>query len=758
SDTYNNLTIDGSGIKTAAGDITVSKTLTINSGCTLADDGNTITANGNISNDGTHSGTGLIELTGGSAQHTLSGTGAYQDLELDDANGAALSNSFSVNGNLTITAGTFGIGTQTVTVTGATDISSTVSIGTGILDCNGSFDASGIVDFTGAGLLRLGSTSNTISGSLDDAAGTVVYDGDNAQDILADTYFNLQISSANAQNKNAAGAIDVDGAFTINAGATFGIGNNTVIVTGASVIDSAITINNGTLTLNGDFTGSGSTISFTGAGTLNLNNTITSGWTTLNEGTDGTIVYGRTDVQTVISDTYNNLTIDGSGIKTAAGAITVSDTLTINAGTLNIAGNDLDVGIDIQGAGNLTSSGGDITVGRNWSISNFTHGSNTVTCNGSSTQNISSTTTFYALILNNSNNITLSQDISVNDTLTLTDGLFILGSNNLTLGVNAGIKGSPSASNMVVPEGSGELRKTFNSSNTPSFTFPVGDNTGTTEYSPVIIYFSDKTDSEGYVGVSLTDDIHANNYSVTSSTPDHLSRYWNITQNSLSNYTYNDTCYYLQADVVGDESVIRGSYWDGSSWTALNSANTTDNYISGTGLTSFGDFTGVEGTAPYLDPDVMTFYDENPERVVFRLSEGITDTASLVSNFSINNSGNMGSAVYDGADSTITLISGGSDGDWQNGDTITFTEGNVKDSVGNLLASTKKAITAGPQIEKGWMSPDGDNDYIVIKFNKDCYGGPSWGDRELKKGDFRITNFNANGGTNVWPVLKDTII
>ena len=89
------------------------------------------------------------------------------------------------------------------------------------------------------------------------------------------------------------------------------------------------------------------------------------------------------------------------------------------------------------------------------------------------------------------------------------------------LGPSAKVTGSFSATIMIVATGSGELRKEFSAIG--SFTFPVGDTSGTAEYSPVTITInSADAFSSAYVGVNLVDAVHPNN----SSGINLLSRYW----------------------------------------------------------------------------------------------------------------------------------------------------------------------------------------------------------------------------------------
>ena len=114
---YGNLTLSGSGTKTAAGSFITRGNLTI-SGVTLASGAFTQTVNGNVNNTGTQTATtGSITLSGGAATHTLSGNGGYANLILNDALGATLTGSPTVSGVLTLTSGIMTTGANTLEVT-----------------------------------------------------------------------------------------------------------------------------------------------------------------------------------------------------------------------------------------------------------------------------------------------------------------------------------------------------------------------------------------------------------------------------------------------------------------------------------------------------------------------------------------------------------------------------------------------------------------------------------------------------------------
>jgi hypothetical protein len=188
------------------------------------------------------------------------------------------------------------------------------------------------------------------------------------------------------------------------------------------------------------------------------------------------------------------------------------------------------------------------------------------------------------LNINNGYGIILAGNLTVTNNLTLTNGILSLGAFNLTLGSSATISGTPSSSNMIVPTGTGELRKVF--TGTGSFTYPVGDNTGTKEYSPIILNFTSGTFSSAYAGITLGNSKYSNN----ASSNDYLNRYWTVNQSGISGFTCDVTAQYLVADIVGTESnIYTGKYSAG--WTLLNQANVVNHTLSGT-VTGFSTFTG----------------------------------------------------------------------------------------------------------------------------------------------------------------------
>jgi len=191
------------------------------------------------------------------------------------------------------------------------------------------------------------------------------------------------------------------------------------------------------------------------------------------------------------------------------------------------------------------------------------------------------------LVINNTSSagLTLTDNISVKGILTLTDGLVNLGSHNLKLTEAASVAGTPSVDNMVVATGTGELRKTFTAPGI--FTFPVGDNDGTAEYSPVMLNITDGTFNNTYIGVNLVD------MAFPGVTENYLTRYWNLASSGISGLNCIAHFDYVPADVTGIEDSIY-CFRVAPTTDSYDIANTNLHQLTANGLTSFGTFTGKQ--------------------------------------------------------------------------------------------------------------------------------------------------------------------
>jgi hypothetical protein len=212
---------------------------------------------------------------------------------------------------------------------------------------------------------------------------------------------------------------------------------------------------------------------------------------------------------------------------------------------------------------------------------------NTIVFCGTTAQTISGANIINNLTVNNVAGLIIGGNTEVNGALTLNNGLVTLGSYNLLMGPSATVSGTTSATHMVVPTGSGQMQKQFTDGSgvARSFIYPVGDNTGTAEYSPVTLNFTTGNFSTGIAGVNLV------NSAYSGLTGDYLSRYWNLSQSGITSFNCNAQFNYVPADVNGTEANIYCIRVNPSLAT-YSAANTSSHFLTASGLTTLGTFTG----------------------------------------------------------------------------------------------------------------------------------------------------------------------
>jgi hypothetical protein len=292
--------------------------------------------------------------------------------------------------------------------------------------------AGGTISVSDGATLKIGGTgtfpSNYATVSLGPTS-TVEYNGSaGAQIIAAVPYGNLTSSNAGTRTLASSGTI---GVFT-----TFTPGANTYTITASTM----------------DFNGTGSqsipvfnfnNLTFSNARTGASNITLPSGivkiagafTATATFGTGGYVITGNTidfngaSAQSLPSGfpTYNNLTISNSSVAGVTGfsGLTVQGLLKVNSGSKFTSSTDLfNVQIDGILAGTNATA---MDVSGNWTNNGFfSANGNTVTFLGSGAQAIggTQTTTFNNLTIANAvTGVSLSQDATVNGTLTLTNDL-----------------------------------------------------------------------------------------------------------------------------------------------------------------------------------------------------------------------------------------------------------------------------------------------------------------------------------------------
>ena len=216
------------------------------------------------------------------------------------------------------------------------------------------------------------------------------------------------------------------------------------------------------LVLKNNVAGSGSNKTFNNLsdGTLEFRGGVLSG-ISLNAGTaDNTVMYTRTNAQTIIrpvSSNYYNLVIGGSNNKTLSGGT-----------DLNILG-DFTIKDDAYFTANQS-----MNINGNWmnssSVDGFVEGNHSVSFNGVSQQTITKNAgieSFYDLTVNNANGILLNSEVQVTDQLTFSNGLINSSAMApLTFSTGSGYTGANETRYI-----NGPVQKT----GTTAFTFPTGN-------------------------------------------------------------------------------------------------------------------------------------------------------------------------------------------------------------------------------------------------------------------------------------------
>jgi hypothetical protein len=243
---YYNLKLEGSGTKSFTANTalatSVSNNLTIAGGVIANNMGNTIVVGGaGIINNGSALGSGTYQVSLADVNGTLAGNGIYSNLEIDAAtsgntpNTVAVTGPTVVNGNLTLTDGTFNNGSNLTMSTG-----STIRMAEGTL---GSTMAS-----AGYNVAYL-TSSNTAVVTGNELTGTVR---------------NIDVQMASNATLSLSRNIALTGNLTVTSGTLDVSSNNYNIALGGNLVNnSTLNLRNNTVTLNGSavqtINGTGST-------------------------------------------------------------------------------------------------------------------------------------------------------------------------------------------------------------------------------------------------------------------------------------------------------------------------------------------------------------------------------------------------------------------------------------------------------------------------------------------------------------------
>jgi hypothetical protein len=526
-------------------------------------------------------GTGTIGTTAGYPNNvTFSGNTALNFPNGSASTARGMEGSLTINNGsaLYMDFGSPGT-TGSLTVKGNFTASGNYSLGDGnggdlILGGNYTEAASGVsVNYRGRAIIFNGTGTQVITKT---GGGTVDYTGTGSAayflvnkasgnvQIASNTAINLSQTSGDVLQISNAGGIDLNGRTLTLAGN----GGNVLVSGGARTITSSVA--GGTLQVNGTktvTTSSAGTLSFAanvnvrlssgfnfGAGLSTINGTLeiaSGGFVTSNSATyaaASTLIYasGATygrglEWSATSGPGYPaNVTVNnGSGLDLGNGgtgtARQMSGNLTINGGFfMDFGTNDMTQSLTVLGNLTLASTGqlslsqaagGDLVLNGNWLNNGGTFNPQTraVTFSGGNNQTITRTggQTFDFLTINKSGgSVTLINDITCNQTLTLTSGDIITGANEVFISSSGNISGGSTGSHIV-----GNLERHVATGSNVVRAFPLGDGIN---YSPVNATLGSVT-TAGSIVMRVDAGAHPNIATYALNTTKYVNRYWSAT-------------------------------------------------------------------------------------------------------------------------------------------------------------------------------------------------------------------------------------
>ena len=330
--TYGTLSLTAAGTKnlTTGGTVTAA-TLTQagGSGQLSVTENMNVTGTATIADLGAISVGKTLQLTAVATSASISamnntGTGTFQNA----SNGTATITTLSGNAGTINQSGTSG----TISFTNAAVNAGTITTATGTINFNDNLSGAGTITLSGNGNVLFGGSVAQTTYNLNN--GTVTYNKNTAQSVIATPYNNLTIANAidtsAANYKTAANTLTINGNLVVNAGNTLDMKTY-------------------------------STSTF-GAGSSNLGKLMWQGNNIFVSGTGVTEFYGNGATTVATGATYGNILFTGAGAMTISSAVTatggdpnvgvtVKSNLTITGATLTVTG------MDFNNIGTYTNNG-----------------------------------------------------------------------------------------------------------------------------------------------------------------------------------------------------------------------------------------------------------------------------------------------------------------------------------------------------------------------------------------------------------------
>jgi hypothetical protein len=612
------------------------------------------TYGGNLSFE-TTSGAYTVTASGGSALAIGGNLTIGSNVTVDFATGGGLTANVNVAGSTTVT-GIFTtnatgqlINAGSVSIAGTLTMNSDVTVGgdwtvaaAGVQNNN-----SKAVFFNGTGTQTIAKTAGgsvTFSYLVQNkASGDIVISSSPATDVI------IPSTAGAVFQMNNAGQFDLNGrtltlsgtggniqvnttARTIKSGPTDNVAGGKIAITGTKVVTNSAgsgtlslgvnvtTILTAGLNFGTNLTTVNGTLQINSGGSVTTNAPIYASGSLLNLNTGGSFALYNNGGANEAAGWYRNTSSTGSAQTGVPWNFSITNSTAVTWNSIS-DGNPRYLNGDVSiGTGSSftlgTASLGDLYVRGNFANGGtFSANGRLVVMNGAGPKSLSGTLTgssaFEFLTINKSTgNVTLSTDVTVNTTLTLTAGNLDITNKILLLGPTANaVGGSFSNSAMIVADGGGEVRKSATSNASASYTFPIGDGAASAngaEYTPITLVTTGGAYSSAYIGVSVSDTKNSSNASQT----DYLTRFWNVNQAGITSCLVTVTGTYINSanDFAGTLGNIRAAQLDGTFNPATNPwIKSGGSILSGSTLTYTGAtivagrisaFTGISSADP----------------------------------------------------------------------------------------------------------------------------------------------------------------
>ena len=352
----------------------------------------------------------------------------------------------------------------------------------------------------------------------------------------------------------------VGDAWSMEAGGTFNAGNSTVIFT---TVGSDVASLSGSTDFYNLTVSSSSKLRPAAGSYIGIEGTLTNSGTFSASTNENTIEFKGNSTQAIpnpngASPGYRDLIFSGSGAKTFSGTIDIYASLTNNCSSVG--------------------------------VTNFVWHSET---NEADVETIGGIypTTFNNLTVSTNSGLGLDANVTVNGTLTLSNGLIITGTNRLIIGNSATCTAGTITGAGIGKYVYGNLRRyVSNGAVDPSLSFDIGDDV---DYAPVTLDFTGTTAGCGYIDASTTELGTAPPVVSGLSQTKYIDRKWTLNNTGVSGFTsYSPTFTFVASDKVGtpDESALVVRKYNGSAWYTTTVGTRTTYTTQATDLTVFSDF------------------------------------------------------------------------------------------------------------------------------------------------------------------------